>query len=250
MELGSFGGLTPTVDIFEVFIVLTLVVGVPMSIYNVREAWAEKEWAVDDPDPAIRRLGFNRWENAQNLMLAMFTIAFMTLSALLVPSAIQVANPNLVDFQDVMNAFIQRIGLVFIVLFLTRKCINDAIWRRDVDRRRRAGAGMGSVAIAPAAAVASAAARLEKAVAENTAITADARDRAAEAFKEANAVNLKIARLGQAQVDMSAQQEDDREEDREDVAGLRSTAAEIKETTDDTGRRVQRLSPDSPPDGG
>jgi hypothetical protein len=244
VELGSFGGLTPTIDIFEVFIVIALAVGIPMSIYNVREAWAEKEWAVDDPDPAIRRLGFNRWENAQNLMMAMFVITFMTISSLMVPSAIQSANPNVVDFQDVMNAFIQRIGVVMVVLFLTRKCINDAIWRRDVDRRRKAGTGMVSVALASIDAVASdvikaanLGTRLESALAENTAITEDARDRAKEAYAEANTLNQKIATLSQAQVDLSEQRD-------VDVEALKTTASEIKETTDDTGRRVERLVPD------
>lgn len=133
----DFGALTPTVDVFEVLIVVALLVGVPAAFYNAREAWGEKEWAIDDPDPAMRRLGENRWDNARSLFLAMLTVAVLALSSLLVPSATQMAVPGTLDFQDMLNGVLQRVGLVFVVVFLTHKCVNDAVWRRYVDRRRR-----------------------------------------------------------------------------------------------------------------
>jgi hypothetical protein len=46
---------------------------------------------------------------------------------------------------------------------------------------------------------------------------------------------------------MSEQQAIDRREDRADVSAIKTTTVEIKETTTDTGRRVQRMMPDPPP---
>ncbi len=54
---------------------------------------------------------------------------------------LQAANSLAVDFQDVMNAFIQRVGVMLIVIFLTRKCVNDAIWRAGRGPARKAGRG-------------------------------------------------------------------------------------------------------------
>lgn len=134
----EFGSITPTVDIFEALLTLLLVfVGLPAAVYNVRESWGEKEWAIDDPDPSMRRLGLNRFDNARLLLLAVVLIALGTASGLLVPSAIQLQAAAALDFQDVLNAVAQRVVYIGVVLCLTYKCVNDAIWRRDVDRRRR-----------------------------------------------------------------------------------------------------------------
>lgn len=148
----EFGSITPTVDVFElVLAVLLVLVGLPAVVYNVREAWAEKEWALDDPDPAIRRLGINRYDNARLLFLAVVLIALGNLSSLLVPSVLQLSSVPSVDFQDVLNAVLQRVVFIGVVLCITYKAVNDAIWRRDVDRRRRRGSGVGTATLsAPA----------------------------------------------------------------------------------------------------
>lgn len=147
----EFGSLTPTVDIFELVLAVVLVaLAFPAALYNVREAWGEKEWAIDDPDPAMRRLGINRYDNARLLLLAVCFIALGDLSALLVPSALQLATPATVDFQDLLNAVLQRIVYIGVVLCITYKAVNDAVWRRDVDRRRKARAAAGVAAAAGA----------------------------------------------------------------------------------------------------
>jgi hypothetical protein len=191
----EFGSLTPTVDVFEaVLAVLLVLLGLPTAVYNVREAWAEKEWAIDDPDPAIRRLGLNRFDNARLLLLAMALIALGTLSALLVPSALQLAGGGTPDFQDVLNAVLQRVVYIGVVLCVAYKAINDAVWRRDVDRRRRQRPRTDPTK--DAATAVALGERLEASLAANTALTAEARDRATEAYAEANTVNLKIEKLG------------------------------------------------------
>lgn len=192
----EFGSLTPTIDVFEVALaVLLVLLGLPAAVYNVREAWGEKEWALDDPDPSMRRLGVSRFDNARLLLLAVALITLGTVSALMVPSVLALANPSGVDFQDVLNAVLQRVVYIGVVLCLTYKCVNDAVWRRDIDRRRKAGERRTDPVVDAAAAV-SLGARLEEALAANTAITTDARDRATEAYEEANTVNQKIERLG------------------------------------------------------
>lgn len=191
----EFGAITPTVDVFELVLALVLVLlALPTSIYNVREAWGEKEWALDDPDPAIRRLGINRFDNARLLLLAVVFVALGTLSALLVPSALQLAAPATADFQDMLNAVLQRVVYIVVVLCLTYKCVNDAVWRRDVDRRRRQRPRADPTK--DAAAAVALGERLEVSLAANTAISTEARDRATEAYAEANTVNQKIERLG------------------------------------------------------
>lgn len=191
----EFGSLTTTVDVFELALAVVLVIlALPASAYNVREAWGEKEWAIDDPDPAIRRLGLNRYDNARLLFLAVVLIGLGDLSSLLVPSPLQLANPATVDFQDVLNAVLQRIVYIGVVLCITYKAINDAVWRRDVDRRRKQKPRTDPTANAARAVALGE--RIEASLAENTALTTDARDRAAAAYEEANTVNLKIERLG------------------------------------------------------
>lgn len=145
----EFGSLSPTVDVFElVLAVLLVLVGLPAVVYNLRESWAEKEWALDDPDPAIRRLGINRYDNARLLFLAVVLIALGTLSSLLVPSVLQLSGAPVLDIQDVLNSVLQRVVFIGVVLCITYKAVNDAVWRRDVDRRRRRGSGVGTATLA------------------------------------------------------------------------------------------------------
>lgn len=159
MEFGTLPFL-PTVDVFEVLIVVALLVAIPYDLYNTREAWLEKERFLDDADPTLRRLGECRWENTQLRLTALVTIAIVTLSAVLVPSPLQMAAPLTLDFQDILNSFLQRIGLLLVVLYLTRKAVNDAIWRRYADRqwqerveRARAAAALAGVPVVEAPAV-------------------------------------------------------------------------------------------------
>jgi hypothetical protein len=85
------------------------------------------------------------------------------------------------------------------------------------------------------------------AIRENTALTKTGIVTAEAALEASNSTNTKILNLNQAQADMTAQQAADRREDRADVAVIKTTTVEIKETTEDTGRRVQRIVPDPPP---
>ena len=137
MEFGTIPWL-PTVDIFELVLALILVLfALPAGIYNVREAWNEKEWAIDDLDPAMRRLGVYRYDNARLLLLSIILIAAGNFSALLVPSVLQLAATPTVDFQDILNAVLQRIVYILVVLCLTYKAVNDAVWRWYADGRRQ-----------------------------------------------------------------------------------------------------------------
>lgn len=134
MEFGTLPFLQ-TVDVFELLIVVALCFAIPYDIYNTRQAWLEKERFLDDEDPALRRLGESRWENTRLRLAALFLIALVTLSAVLVPSPLQLAAPSSVDFQDVLNGFLQRIGLLLVVMALGYKAFNDATWRRYADEQ-------------------------------------------------------------------------------------------------------------------
>jgi hypothetical protein len=125
------------VDVFEVILVLTLLVGLPLVTMNMRQSWDEKEWAIDSADPSFRRLGVSRFENARLLFGAMSFLAIGALGALLVPSpTLQLTAPG-VEFIDIFNAIIQRLVPAGVALCLAYKAWNDIIWRRYVDSRRR-----------------------------------------------------------------------------------------------------------------
>lgn len=191
----TFAALTPTIDLFEaILLVILVVVAIPAGTYNVRESWKEKEWAIDDPDPSMRRLGINRYDNARLLFLALLLVLLGNISALTVPSALQ-WDSGIVDrdFSDVFNAVVQRLIYIGVTLCITYKAVNDAVWRRDTDRRRRQPRTDPKKDAVAAVALGD---RLEAAVAQNTALTTEARDRATEAYAEANTVNQKIERLG------------------------------------------------------
>ncbi|HXI15036.1 MAG TPA: hypothetical protein VNM48_01605 [Chloroflexota bacterium] len=85
---------------------------------------------------------------------------------------------------------------------------------------------------------------LARRVAESTAATKAAGRASAEAMEVANNVNEKIVSLHQTQVALTAQQGRDRTKDQTDVEELKDTTASIKETTEDTGRRMMRIVPD------
>jgi hypothetical protein len=188
----EFGSLTSTVDIFEAVLgLLLLLLALPATIYNVREAWGEKERALDDPKPSMRRLGLNRYDNARLLLLTVVLIALGTLSALLVPSAVQIADPLRVSFRDVLNAVVQRVVFIGVVLAITYQCVNDAVWRQDVDRRWREGERYADPVVDAAAAVALGG-RLEAGLAANTALTEEAAVNTANTQRMSEAIHTLV----------------------------------------------------------
>ena len=85
----SYAALTGTIDAFEAVLALLLLVAWWFAARNVREGWTEKEWALDDPSPVMRRLGAVRYDNARLLSVVVFCVTVVDLLLMLTPSAIQ-----------------------------------------------------------------------------------------------------------------------------------------------------------------
>jgi hypothetical protein len=195
----NFAALSPTVDALEAARAVLVLVALAVVVFNLRAAWGEMDWALDDADPTMRRLGPSRYANAVFLLAVVLFLALGAFTSLFTPSPIQSSEDTLA----VVDSINQRVTTITALVFVTLMGLNDAWWRYDAGRRR---AGR-DVALADAVGMAE---HLEHALAEhkaaieeataaverNIVLTADARDRASAAYEEANTVNQKIERLG------------------------------------------------------
>lgn len=125
----NYASVTPTVDAFEAGLLLLLAVAWWFAARNVREGWTEKEWALDDPSPVMRRLGAVRYDNARLLAVVVFCVTVIDLLLLLTPSAIQSQEGT----TEVLVAVGTRAALIVATLSIVHKIWNDSWWRRYSD---------------------------------------------------------------------------------------------------------------------
>ena len=174
--------LTSKIDWFEVVQLLALLVALVAILLDVRHAWGNANWAIDDADPFMRRLGPVQFGVATMQLAVALVLLLMVVALMQVPSALQQEGASSLD---VLVAVVQRWGGTLVALFLLLIVLANR-WVRRYAANRPA---LATDALAQGR-------RLEGALAENTAISTEARDRATEAFAEANTVNTKIERLG------------------------------------------------------
>lgn len=189
----SFASVTPTIDVFEIVLaLLAVLVALPMTAYNLRAGWGEMQWAIDDPDPTMRRLGAQRFFNGLLLFLIVLAITLATFSGFMVPSSIQ----NMESITDVVNALVQRTVFIAVVVCIVLKSLSDAWWRQDADGRRTERKETLADAAKVAKHLEDALHQHQIALEHNIALTEDARDRASKAYEVANTVNEKLAGIG------------------------------------------------------
>ena len=122
----SYAALTGTIDAFEAVLALLLLVAWWFAARNVREGWTEKEWALDDPSPVMRRLGAVRYDNARLLSVVVFCVTVVDLLLMLTPSAIQ----TMEGATEVLVSVGSRSALIVATLAIIHKIWNDSWWRR------------------------------------------------------------------------------------------------------------------------
>jgi hypothetical protein len=125
----NYAALTGTVDAFEAVLFLLLLIAWGFAARNVREGWTEKEWALDDPSPVMRRLGAVRYDNARLLTVVVFCVTVVDLLIMLTPSAIQTQEGT----TEVLVSVGSRAALIVATLALIHKVWNDSWWRRYSD---------------------------------------------------------------------------------------------------------------------
>lgn len=125
----NYAALSPTIDAFEAVLALLLLVAWWFAARNVREGWTEKEWALDDPSPVMRRLGAVRYDNARLLAVVVFCVTAVDLLIMLTPSAIQTQEGT----TEVLVAVGSRSALIVATLAIIHKIWNDSWWRRYSD---------------------------------------------------------------------------------------------------------------------
>lgn len=178
----SFASVTPTIDWFEVVQFVALLAALGAVVADVRHAWGNAQWAIDDADPFMRRLG------PVQFGVATLQLAIVLLLLGMVVALMQTASPlqsDAVDGLGLLVAVVQRWGGTLVALFL----LLIALANRWVRRYAADRPALATDALEQGR-------RLEGALAENTALTKDAAEKATEAYHEANTVNLAIARLG------------------------------------------------------
>lgn len=145
----NFASVSPTVDALEAVRVALVLVALAVAVLNLRAAWGEMDWALDDADPTMRRLGPSRYANAVFLVGVVLFLSLGAFTSLLTPSPIQSSEDTL----PVVDAINQRVTTIGALVFVTLMGLNDAWWRRDAARRRaaRAAAPGAGAAQAPAA---------------------------------------------------------------------------------------------------
>lgn len=137
----DFTALTPTADAFEAVRLVLALVALAVAVFNLREAWGEMDWALDDPDPTMRRLGPSRYANAMFLLVAVLFLLLAAVTSLLVPSPLHAQQEDALGV--VVDGINQRVCTVAALVFLTLIGVNDAWWRHDADRRRQPRPGAG-----------------------------------------------------------------------------------------------------------
>lgn len=259
--------LTETVDALEVLILALFLGATALAAYNAADAWRNELVAIERADPDVALLGLEDLARAWiKLLLGALPGVVVTGLLMTIPSPMGVANPTAPALVAGLGL---RVGLLLMAVAMFGVTGLSAWLRRRVAARwERDRVARADRLVAETLAAVNLGHRLEEAVAgvraaveANRAVTAEARDRADAAYSEANTVNLKIAALGQRQVDLVERQAADRVEDRVDAAALtetiagletttgaiKDTAAAIDETTQDTGARVRRIAPDPDP---
>lgn len=125
----NYAALTPTIDIFELILSIVVLIAWYFVYRDTSEGWAEKETALDNPDPVVRRLGTTRYDNARAraFIIVLFTMATGLL--LIVPSAIQ-AQESITEVFSAMGVRVAFIGATLAIIF---KIWNDSWWRHYSD---------------------------------------------------------------------------------------------------------------------
>ena len=177
----NFATLTPTVDLFEALQFIALLVALVAVVADLRDAWGNAQWAIDDGDAFMRRLGPWQFVAAVLQLVVVAVLFLMVVGLMQIPSVLQRdETPTL----DVMVAVTQRVGGTLVAVCITLMVLGNR-WVRRYATYHRHDADQG--------------ARLEAALAENTALTREASVRATDAYHEANTVNEKLARVGEDQ---------------------------------------------------
>jgi hypothetical protein len=192
--------LMETVDALEAVRLVVILAAVVLLAVNLRLGWDEADWAIDDQDPTVRRLGPSRLANAALMLLAILFLILDAFSSLSVHSPIQTREST----ELVVDALNQRIATVGAVACLVLMGLNDAWWRRDAGRRRGSERlSQSDRLVRDTAAAVGLGHRLEEAVAEvqkaveaNQAATAEAKAQATAAFEVANTINEKLVAEG------------------------------------------------------